>query len=152
MFVGLLGPSCAGKSFFLTQLNKTGFHVPISITTRPGRDDETWHINAVHQQEFDRLRNDGRLCFVTGAFNHAYACLDFLPEHQRGDAAIIITEENVPELMQCGGIVIQLLPTDPAEAIKRIRLLDRGDPERRIQQLTSAVANAHHQVGMDPIN
>ncbi len=143
MVIGLLGPSCSGKSFFINLLQSTGFFVPMSVTTRPQRNEEFWHLRHMDRQEFDTLDEKGGLCFVTEAFGNSYACIEFSEQKKTyQDVAIIITKGNIPELKRSGGIVVQILPTDPQEAVDRINLLKRKDKDKRITELLSDIANS----------
>lgn len=135
MIIGLLGPSCSGKSFFLKSLQAlAGFSVPMSITTRPQRKEELWHLRHASKRLFEAMKDQGKLCFITEAFRNSYACLKF--EHGSGiDTALIITRGNIPELRSMGGVVVKIVPCDPEEAIRRIASQGRKNKEGRIQQL-----------------
>jgi hypothetical protein len=86
------------------------------------------------QQEFESLNKQGGLSFVTEAFGNSYACIEFSQEAVDRDVAIIITKGNIPELRKNGGLVIQILPSNPQETIDKIQLLNRGDKDRRTER------------------
>ncbi len=135
MIIGLLGPSCTGKSFFLKSIQKlAGFSIPMSVTTRLQRKEELWHLRHVSKRAFDVMKGQGKLCFITEAFHHSYACLRFDHESDE-DTALIITSGNIPELKGMGGVVVKIIPHDPEEAIKRIASQDRKNKEGRVQEL-----------------
>ncbi len=142
MIVGLLGSSCSGKSFFLKLLRDAGFYVPMSVTTRPQREEEMWHLRNVEKREFEKLNAGGSLCFVTEAFGNLYACMEFSEGAVDGDVAIIITKGNIPELRKGGGRVVRILPSDPQMAMEKIQLLKRGDMERRRTELLADIAES----------
>lgn len=142
MIIGLLGPSCSGKSFFLNLLCSSGFHVPMSVTTRPQREEDVWHLRYIDRSQFESLNERKGLCFVTEAFGHSYACIEFSEEVFRKDIAIIITKGNIPELSKRGGLVVQILPLNPQEAMRRIQLLGRGNQDQRIRELYSYFADS----------
>jgi guanylate kinase len=146
MIIGLLGSSCSGKSFFISFLYSIGFFVPMSVTTRPQREEEMWHLRHMDQQEFESLNKQGGLSFVTEAFGNSYACIEFSQEAVDRDVAIIITKGNIPELRKNGGLVIQILPSNPQETIDKIQLLNRGDKDRRIEELLADLANSENSV------
>ncbi len=135
MIIGLLGPSCSGKSFFLKSIQElAGFSIPMSVTTRPQRKEEFWHLRHVSKRSFEAMKDQEKLCFITEAFRHSYACLRF--DHECDvDTAIIITRGNIPELKGMGGVVVKIIPYDPEEAIKRIASQGRKNKERRAQEL-----------------
>lgn len=135
MIIGFLGPSCSGKSFFLKSLQElAGFSIPMSVTTRPQRKEELWHLRHVSKRAFDVMKGQGKLCFITEAFHHSYACLRF--DHgSDADTALIITRGNISELKSMGGVVVKIVPHDPEEAIKRIASQGRKNKERRVQEL-----------------
>lgn len=135
MIIGLLGPSCSGKSFFLKSLQElVGFSIPMSVTTRPQRKEELWHLRHVSKRSFETMKGQGKLCFITEAFSYSYACLRF--DHGSDvDTALIITRGNIPELKGMGGVVVKIIPHDPEEAIKRITSQGRKNKERRVQEL-----------------
>lgn len=137
MIVGLLGSSCSGKSFFLNLLHDLGYYVPLSVTTRPQRDEEIWHLQHIGKQKFEELNDKGKLCFVTEAFGNVYACMEFSEEAVNRDVAIIITKDNIPELRRKGGFVIRIAPSDVQEAARRIQFLKREGADRRIADLFS---------------
>ncbi len=141
MIIGLLGPSCSGKSFFLKSLQElAGFSVPMSITTRSQRKEELWHLRHASKRLFEAMKDQGKLCFITEAFHNSYACLKF--EHGSGtDTALIITRGNTPELRSMGGVVVKIIPHDPEEAMRRIASQGRKNKERRIQQLLLDLSN-----------
>lgn len=135
MIIGLLGPSCSGKSFFLKSLQElVGFCIPMSVTTRPQREEELWHLRHVSKRSFEVMKDQEKLCFITEAFRHSYACLRF-GHGSDADTALIITKGNIPELKGMGGAVVKIIPHDPEEAIKRITSQGRKNKEGRIQQL-----------------
>lgn len=135
MIIGLLGPSCSGKSFFLKSLQElAGFSIPMSVTTRPQRKEELWHLRHVSKRFFEAMKGQGKLCFITEAFRHSYACLRF-DRGSDADTALIITRGNIPELKGMGGVVVKIIPYDPEEAIKRITSQGRKNKERRVQEL-----------------
>lgn len=142
MIVGLLGSSCSGKSFFLKLLCDAGFYIPMSVTTRPQREEEMWHLRNVEKREFEKLDAGGGLCFVTEAFGNSYACVEFSEETIGRDVAIIITKGNVPELRKKGGRVVRIFPFDPQSAMERIQLLKRGDMDRRRTELLADLAES----------
>lgn len=135
MIIGLLGPSCSGKSFFLKSLQAlAGFSVPMSVTTRPQRKEELWHLRHVSKRSFEAMKIQGKLCFVTEAFRNSYACLRF--EHGSDtETALIITRDNIPELKSMGGVVVKIIPHDAEEAMRRIASQGRKNKEGRTQQL-----------------
>jgi guanylate kinase len=135
MIIGLLGPSCSGKSFFLKSLRAlAGFSVPMSVTTRPQRKEEFWHLRHVSKRSFEAMKSQEKLCFITDAFHNSYACLKF--EYGGGtDVALIITRDNIPELRGMGGVVVKIIPHDAEESIRRIASQGRKNKEGRIQQL-----------------
>jgi guanylate kinase len=135
MIIGLLGPSCSGKSFFLKSLRELGnFFIPMSITTRPQREEELWHLKHVSRRAFEKMKEKGKLCFVAEAFHGSYACLKFRQASDL-DTALIITRGNIPELKSMGGIVVKIIPSDSQKAIKKINLQNRGNKEKRIEAL-----------------
>lgn len=141
MIIGLLGPSCSGKSFFLKSLQVlAGFSVPMSVTTRPQRKEEFWHLRHVSKRSFEVMNGQGKLCFVTEAFNNSYACLKFNLGSDT-DTAIIITRGNIFELRSMGGIVMKIIPHDTEEAMRRIASQGRKNKERRVQQLLLDLSN-----------
>ncbi|MDP3883275.1 MAG: hypothetical protein Q8Q48_04445 [Candidatus Staskawiczbacteria bacterium] len=141
MIIGLLGPSCSGKSFLLKSLKELAeFFVPMSVTTRPQRKEELWHLKHVSKRAFEKMEKQGELCFVTDAFHGSYACLKF---HQASspDTALIITKGNIPELKSMGGIVVKIIPSDPQKAIEKINLQNRGNKKERIEALLLDLSN-----------
>ena len=141
MIIGLLGPSCSGKSFFLKSLKESArFFVPMSITTRPERKEDLWHLKHASKRIFEKMKKQRKLCFVTEAFHGSYACLKF---HQANnlDTALIITRDNIPELKSISGIVVKIIPFDSRKAIEKIMLQNRGNREERVECLLLDISN-----------
>jgi len=135
MIIGLFGPSCSGKSFFLKSLRAlAGFSVPMSVTTRPQRKEDLWHLRHINKRSFELMKSQGKLCFITKAFHNSYACLKFNIGSYT-DTAIIITRGNIPELKDMGGVVVKIVPNNPEEAMRRIASQGRKNKEGRIQEL-----------------
>lgn len=134
MIIGLMGPSCSGKSFFFSLLQKKGFIVPQSVTTRTQRKCEAWHLRSISKKDFVKLKESNCLSFVTQAFNNYYACVNF-PDHSKNNIVMIITRENVVELRSKGGIIIYIKPWDIQYCIDLIRSQGRTDSDDRITEL-----------------
>lgn len=134
MIIGLLGPSCSGKSYFLKRLKEDAqFHVPMSVVTRESRAEDSWHMRFVSLQEFDRMRDRNELYLVTEAFGNHYACIKSISHVE--NTAVIITKDNIPEIREIGGHVIRILPISLDKAIEKIIALERGNQEARISQI-----------------
>lgn len=53
MIITLIGPSCCGKSHFLSALqNQLGFIVPVGITTRPRREEDNGLLEHISKEDF----------------------------------------------------------------------------------------------------
>lgn len=133
MIIGLIGPSCSGKSCLLKVLqDNLDFYIPIGITTRPERNEENGVLEHIANQEFIIRQQENKLCFVAESFGYYYAYPVF-PSNKE-NIAIEIVRKNIPELKANKGYAIKIIPTDLNEGINRI-LAKRthGTEERKLE-------------------
>lgn len=134
MIITLIGPSCCGKSHFLSALqNQLGFIVPMGITTRLKREEDNGLLEHVSEEEFFELKNGGKICFIAEMFGNYYAYHRTFSDKE--NYAIEIARSNIEELREIGGYAIKVLPTDIEEGLERIKSKRNQGVEDRTQEL-----------------
>ncbi len=140
MIIGLVGPSCSGKSFLLNILQSIlGFTVPRGITTRPMREEENGNIEHVTREEFHSMQNNGKLFMIAEVFGNLYAYPCF--EIDNSDIAIEIVRENIPELKYYNGIAIKVIPSNFDDGMNRIAQMRKIRMKERIAELVTDCRN-----------
>lgn len=136
MIVGLVGPSCSGKSFLLNVLQSVlGFTVPIGITTRPMREEDNGNLEHITREEFQGMQNNGMLSMIAEVFGNLYAYPRL--EINNLDIAIEIVRENIPELRLYNGVAIKVIPFNLDDGINRIAQMRKiGAKERMTEFVT----------------
>lgn len=120
MLVGLVGPSCCGKSFLLEYLRRDlGFYIPLGITTRPARDRDDGYLKHIPVEEFVDMNSDNKLCFVANVFGNYYAYMSIMG-HGDKNIAIEIVRENIPEFRSLGGYLVKVLPASLESGLKKV--------------------------------
>lgn len=134
MLLGLLGPSCCGKSFYLKVLQENlDFYVPVGITTRPARIEENGKLEHIDELEFSERQRRNELCFIAevSGYRYAYPIVD--PNVR--NIAIEIRRENIPELKAYYGFVMKIVPEKLEEGINRILLKRKQGTLERKEEL-----------------
>lgn len=120
MLIGLIGPSCCGKSFFLEALRRDlGFYIPIGITTRPARDKDDGYLKHISSDEFADMRGKNQLCFVANVFGNYYAYMA-ISDHGNKNIAIEIVRENISEFRSLGGCLGKVLPVNLERGLEKV--------------------------------
>ena len=121
MILGLLGPSCCGKSHFLEVLNITeGYFIPRGVTTRDKRVTDNGDLLHVNVDQFKKLQKEGMLQLVADVFDNYYAYENFHNISDVNNIAVEIVRENISELKKIGGIVGKIMPMTLEIGISKI--------------------------------
>jgi guanylate kinase len=133
MIVGLIGPSCSGKSFLLNILDVwMGFIVPKGITTRLPREHDNGNLEHVSRETFLQMKTNGKLSMIADVFGNMYAYLKF--EIDDRDLGIEIMTENIPELKYYRGVAVKVIPYDLEEGIRRLTETRKAGIQERVAQ------------------
>lgn len=136
MIVGLVGPSCSGKSFLLGVLqSELGFTVPKGITTRSAREKDNGDLEHITRNEFQRRQCRGMLSMIAEVFGNSYAYPRL--EINGLDIAIEIVKENIPELRLCRGIAVKVIPYNLDDGIGRIVQMRKDRTKERIAEFVT---------------
>lgn len=138
MIVGIVGPSCSGKSFLLNTLQLIlGFTVPRGITTRPIRERDNGNLEHVTIEEFHHMQNNGRLSMIAEVFGSLYAYPRLEINSSNSDIAIEIVRENIPELKCYKGIAIKIIPFNFDDGMNRIAQMRKIGMKERMDEFVT---------------
>ena len=133
MIVGLIGPSCSGKSFLLNILEVwLGFIVPNGITTRPPRDHDNGDLEHVTRETFLKLQTGGKLSMIAEVFGNWYAYQRL--EINDRDLGIEIVTENIPELKHYRGVAVKVIPYNLEDGIRKLTETRKEGLHERVAQ------------------
>lgn len=136
MIVGLVGPSCSGKSFLLNIFQSMlGFTVPRGITTRLMREEDNGNLEHVTRKEFQSMQNNGMLSMIAEVFGNLYAYPRL--EINSSDIAIEIVRENIPELRHYNGIAIKVISFNLDDGMNRIAQMRKIGTKERMAEFVA---------------